>query len=400
MRNFPDFLDAYMDYAFDKFCPHTYHQWTALSLISGALERKVWINEGKITHYPNTFILLVGAPGVGKSTAITRGAAIIEKLKEENHRFKIFSGLMTQAGLCTEMNVLNSFEYNRVPIRYSSGYYYASEASDSGLQNLSGDFNATVTAMYDCADNYRKRLKAEDYNIPNPSLSLIAGSTFDFLKTLVNQNSVMGGLASRFVYVVSKERKLQSPLWGTETLKEDEITKKKLAEDLIKINQMVGPFTMQPVVLDIYNGWWETFAESYAKLNSEKIQSISTRKPTLLKKVCMLLSASERDDRVITETHITKAIGYVERVTNDNAFIISSAMMAGKTTQDATSQFILNTIGKKGDQIHTQELKRKFVSFGGDLVKYNPTLQMMWGAGMIEMPGDYVKLLVEPSESF
>ena len=406
-RNFPDFLTAYQKYAFDDFAPDMFHTWTGLSLISGVLERKVWLVEGKIIHYPNTFILLVGGPAAGKSTAIRRGVPLIERLRAEDSKdFKVFSGLMTQAGLCTEMNQrLSSYDRpnssgGSTIVQFSSGYYYVSEASDSGMQNLHGDFNATITAMYDCDDRYVKTLKIEKYDIPNPSLCVLGGSTFDFLKTLVNQSSVMGGLASRFVYVVSKERKEQESTWGTVIPEPDEEMRRLLYADLLRIHRLVGNFRIEKDVFTLYATWWKKYQQEFLSLQSERMQSIISRKPTLLKKVLMLLSASEREDLVITPAQLERAIVMVEEVTKDNNEILSSAITGNRLSQDAINQFIMRSIGREGEEMDVRIMKQKFIGYGGDISKYDATIKMLSESGMIKLEssdrGQRIKLLVNP----
>lgn len=402
-RHFQNWIDIYVDYARDGFCPDSFHLWTGLSILSGALERKVWIKEGLIQHYPNTFVLLVANPGVGKSTAIKRGTSLLEDIKLIDPNLKVMSGLMTQAGLMSEMKTFKMIDIRGKGVPMTSGYYYASEASDSGLQNLSGDFNATVTALYDCDDQYRKRLKNEEYTFPNPSLCILAGSTFDFLKNLVNQNSVMGGLASRFLYVVERERPEHVSTWGSSGLvtRSPEM-RMRLYEDLRHIHSLVGEFRIEGAAIDLYNDWHADFMKHYRAIESERMQSIMTRVPTALKKVLMLCSVAERSDLSITREHMEKAIELTESVRKDNAMIISSAIMANKSLSESLFQFLGQSLKKSGGIMSMQNLSLRYAVWGGDPTKFESTLAHMVGAGMIKREGSagstecLIRLLIDP----
>lgn len=380
-RKCNDWLTSYWMYAQDSYCPDSFHNWTGISVLSGALERKVYLSvTDSVPTYPNTFILLVGKPGTGKSTAIKRGIRFIERLrKEANAEFRIMSGLATQAGLMSEMKVWSQYTMGTEVIPYWSCYYYASEASDSGLQNLSGDFNSTITALYDCDDFYRKTLKSERIDVPNPCFNLLAGSTFDFLKTVVNQNSVMGGLASRFSYVVSDETgpKSGAGMLGGSNYKADHKLAEDLYADLVHIHGLRGKFHVERVASQIYYDWWDKFVDDFKKLNSERMESIMIRKPMLLQKIAMIMSVSNSDSLGITSQHMSKAIEMVDEVTKGNADIISSAIIANKDTQDAVSQFIMQTIKRCDGYMPLVELKKKFLGFGGDLNKYDLTMKML-----------------------
>lgn len=398
-RNFPDFLTAYLSYAEDKSRPTPFHQWVGVSVVSGALQRKVWLPEGKMMHYPNTFILLVGNPGIGKSVALSRGTGLLRKLQQEyNHEFHIMQGSMTEAGLCEEMNSVASFMYGSVVTQYSSGYFYASEASSSALQNLAGDFNATITELYDCADSFEKTLKEKQYRVPNPSLCVLAGSTFDFLKTIVNQSSVMGGLASRFIYVISqdKEQRRGDVDLGESDDSGDAEMKRLLTDDLVQINKLVGRFRITKGALAAYVSWFDSFASEYRGIESERMQAIITRKPTNLKKLMMILSASAGDSLEITQAQAERAIEMVEAVSRDSGQIISSAIIASKDGQDSVSQFILQAAKRCGGSVEISSLKKAYVTFGGDMTRYEGTIKHLVEAGMIALDSSRIKLLIEP----
>lgn len=396
-----------MEYARDAYVPDSYHLWAGLNVISGALERKVWLREDKIFIYPNTFVLLVGNPAVGKSTAITRAADLLEGMKKHYvPEFKIISGLMSQAGFCEEMNILSSMELGGEEVVYSSGYFYASEGSGSALNNFAGDFNSTITEFYDCADYYRKRLREKSYDIPRPCLNLIAGTTFEFLKKLVDQNSVLGGLASRFIYVIYKKPGLKrgETLLGSSSKKESGSTRNGLINDLACINKLKGEFKVERAALDLYDSWWnDKFVPDFHKIDSERVQSIMSRKPTLLKKVLMLLSVSGRDDLGITKDHMEKGIGIVTDVTKSNIDIIAESIMGNKFDQSAVTQFIMRAIRDNGGVISSKSLKGKFLNYGGDLNKFKNTIEMLCDSDKISIKSEggmnEIRLLVNPDEN-
>src|SRR6185437_11776638 len=72
-RNFPNWIEAYCDYAADGFVPPQFNEWAALSAVAAALERKVWLPWGDtFNFYPNLYVLCVSMPGIGKSTALNK----------------------------------------------------------------------------------------------------------------------------------------------------------------------------------------------------------------------------------------------------------------------------------------------------------------------------------------
>ena len=81
-RNFPNWLQGYLEYTKASESPTPFHFWTGVSTIAGALRRRVWIDQRYFQWTPNFYIVLVGPAGVAaKSTSLRSGMKLLEKLK-------------------------------------------------------------------------------------------------------------------------------------------------------------------------------------------------------------------------------------------------------------------------------------------------------------------------------
>jgi len=399
MRKFPNFLDAYFAYARDNFCPDSFHEWIGLSILAGALERKVWVNQGMVMHYPNIFTLLVSHPGVGKSTAIDRGVDLLEEIRETlSPDLKIIPNQITEPGLIEMMRVLSEMTFGPKIVFHSSGYFYASEASASALQNLFGDFNATITALYDCPKVFRKKLKSEKEitEIPNACFNLLAGATFDYLKNLVNEQSVMGGLASRFIYVISKDRQVREAKWD-ESIEVDEKMRQALIHDLALINKIKGRFTASTGFIESWKREQPEFDRYLIGLNSPRMESIMARKMTNLMKICMLLSVAENDRLELNESHWERGKALIEDVTKDNAFIITQAVIADKQSQNGVTQMISQALKKNGGKMNRKALQAHGLGSGNNVEAIQKTIDFMLNSGWLACDSSQnLTLLIDP----
>ena len=409
-RNFKNWIDSFLEYSKNDYVPQIFDLWTGLSTLSGALERKVWLHEGHETHYPNTFVLLVGGPGTGKSSSIRKGVRLLERLKKDvRPDMKIISGLLSQAGLCQEMKgEIQTFSHANQIHPYWSVFYYNGEGSDSGLQNLAGDFNATITALYDCEDTYRKKLKYEEYEVANPSLGLLVGTTYDFLKNLLGQTSIGGGLASRLIFAITDKENIAPDIeYKLGLLEKSEETPERqrfadaLYQDLTQINRLTGKFRAHPDAVKLYGEWHGRYCEEFNALGSERMRAMLIRKPTNLKKLLMLYSVAERDDLGITEEHVTRAILTIEAVTKDNSKVVSSAVTGDKNSQEGINQMIMQTIKKRGGDLLFRTLKAEYSRYGGDVSRFDGTVKHLVESGLVHTymaPGNNyrAKLLVDP----
>lgn len=392
-RRLNNWLETFIQYAGDDLCPDNYVRWMGLSTVAAALERKVWCIDGHRKTHPNLFVLLVGTPGAGKSQAISKAKPILYALsKETRGDFKIKEGIITQAGLCEAMEISTMSPDGSI---YSSMYCIGSEGSDSFLKNHADDFRSTACAMYDCEEFYEKTLKTKTYFIDHPVMNMVAGSTYDFLKTIVDQNSVMGGLASRFTYVIDHKPLPATSNLGTYTAPLNLEMQQSLKEDLLHIYRLRGQFRFEPSSLGLHSEWWGKHRQTVEETESERMKSLLVRKPMLLKKVMMLLSVMERDDLGVTAEHVEHAIELVDDVTKDYSKVISSALMGNKLSQEAINQVIISTLKDNHGKVPMHILRQRLIVSGVDLGKFDATLNMLVNAQMIQLLPDGVKLLVD-----
>lgn len=408
-RNFSNFLTAYFDYAKDGFCPDYFHMWTGLSILAACIERKIWMKQilksgASQVYYPNIYTFLVSHPGAGKSTAIERGVELIEELKVRQPEFKIIPTQITEPALVDLMNIRQSIQMGSTISFHSSGFFYASEASESALQNLYGSFTATLTGFYDCPKQFRKKIKGESKTseISNVCFNLLAGTTFDYLKTLVNENSVMGGFSSRIIYVIHKERPIRESEWLIEPTKSsvNSEMQEKLIEDMLWINGLTGQMKPTPGFIREWKLAQPEFDRYLISLNSPRMESLMARKFTATMKVAMLLSVSEGDDLIMTEDHWHRSVEMINAVTKDNASILTSAIIGNKNQQDGLNLYILNVLKDAKEEIPLRKLRERIMRYGADPAKINITLDSLRDVGAIgydtRSGENYVSLLVDP----
>ena len=73
-RESKDWINTYLAYTDNTEPPHLYKEWVAVSVIASALQRKVFLEWGPMTFYPNMYIILCGPSGKArKSTAMGPG---------------------------------------------------------------------------------------------------------------------------------------------------------------------------------------------------------------------------------------------------------------------------------------------------------------------------------------
>lgn len=324
-RRFPSFLDAYTDYANNGFLPPQFNVWSGLSIIAGALERRCWLPwDDTFSFYPNIYVLLVSMPGDGKSVALNKAVDLLQEVQRRGVVLHVMPNQVTEAKFIEIMGHGHTFiekvGEKELMHRQHAGYYFASEASNS-LRNVYGEFIACLTDFYDCPRTWERATKKDGKKISltNVCVNLLAGSTFDYLGKLVNDENIMGGFASRLIYVVSRNKVVvpqEFQLGGAnEKLTEERrVYREALIDDLTQIGQMVGAMRATPEFARAWETWYPEYEKKRRALESEKAQSLLARTNVNILKVAMLLSASESNDRELKLHHWERALELVSAI--------------------------------------------------------------------------------------
>ena len=173
-RNFPDWIRGFMDYASYGEAPRYMHFWTAVSVIAGALRRKVWLDEIYFRWYPNFYIIFVAPPGiVSKSTTASIGHNLLKQVEGVQYG----PDIVTWQSLVTSFaNASESFEVNGESHTMAALTLVASEfgnlldPSDKNMVDL-------FVKLWD-GEDIKKETKhsGHDY-VLNPWINLIACTT-------------------------------------------------------------------------------------------------------------------------------------------------------------------------------------------------------------------------------
>lgn len=400
-RNFGSFLEAFEAYADDSFVPPQFNTWAGLSIIASALERKVWLPwTDNYAFYPNIFVMLVALPGVGKSVSLNRAVDLIREMNNKSNRMNLIPSQVTEAKFIEVMGNSSSFQIGNKVYQQSAGFYWASEASNS-LKNIYGEFTACLTDFYDCPKFWEKATKKDDRTtLRNVCLNLLAGSTFDYLGKLVNEDEIMGGFASRILYVVHREKLVRTQAFqgGLSNQSQARLEfRKKLVDDLHQIHQMVGPFSADPEFGQAWQEWYPKFEERRQNTPSEKLQSLLARTNPNILKVSMLLSAAESDDRVLKIHHWNRARDLVENVGLEIPQIFRIAKAGDTKSQGGLTQAIV--LALEPGPLTKTALRAKLFTSGFTPAQIDQTIDYMLTNGLMRNSGfQGSKITVELTE--
>jgi len=365
VRNYSDFIEAFMSYTQYVEAPEKFLRWSAISTVAAALERKVWINfKDQISCYPNHFICLIGDPGLAKKSSSSRQAV---SLLQNVDGVTFAAAQMTTAGLIDELRTVGarkSFEYQGLAYAHSAVYLYSSEAAVTLKGDMQNMLIQNLTDLYDCGPEgwnqdaaWLKRLKNEETKIFNPCINMLACSTPVWLVDSIGKENLDSGFASRIIFVVQKGRPERS--FGWKKTPSTRGMKQKLIDDLVEINHLQGEFETTRGFKDAFDELDEKNKYFIEKNPGHLMIGYYARKLWHCLKLSQVLQASRNGALLLNRKVLEDATVMIEGLEKDmeGAFQKATMRESGKLLVRVWNA--LRSMGS--DPLPTENIRSKFI---------------------------------------
>lgn len=313
-RYLEDWLKSYLQYTQFNEAPDHFNFWSGVAAIAGALRRKVYSDQVYYRWSPNFYIILTAPSGVAtKTTAMNAAMGLLKHLPS----IHFGPDMMTWQAMLPALS--NAQEEILQP-----NNEYASQAC---LTFASGEFGtlldpqdrmmlSVLTRLWDGDDDAFTKATATmgSYTIINPWLNIIACTTPSWLADNFPPNAIGGGFTSRciFVYADKKRQLVAYPKRMAERLKGlkwmDEL-QASLIHDLEAISLLSGEYMLSPEAELFGEVWYEDLYRNPPRnLVINSFDGYLARKQGHIHKLAMVIAASYKDELIITQTDLEKAI--------------------------------------------------------------------------------------------
>lgn len=356
-RKLESWISTYAEFTQQTEAPAEFHMWTAVSTIAAALNRKCWIDMGSFNIYPSMYIIFVAPPGVAtKSTT----AGIGNSMLEETEVIKLASSSGTWQAMLDEIAECErvvTVQPGKPSITISPIHIFASELG-TFLNASDGEQVDVLTDLWDGKSKFKRRTRGSGVQeIVRPYINLLGCTTPAWLTKNAEEHFIGGGFFSRtiFVYASKKERLIPYP---TDTFNYS--LRKDLVNDLERIGEMKGEFTLDPEAKEWGAKWYvETYENTPAHIKGEKFQGYIARRQNHLHKVAMVVSASQSSSMVITKEHMIIASNMLYVAENNLKTIYDSIVTNDKVGAYKLTKQTIQRLGKSTKPLLFQELAHK-----------------------------------------
>ena len=319
-----------MAYTASMEAPDTFHFWTAVSTIAGALRRKVWFDQGHFKWLPNFYVIFVAPPGiVSKSTTMSVGMNILRDVPDVKFGPDAITWqALTMAMAGARLDVLIDGAY--LPM---SAITIAASEFGTFFNPRDADMVNVLVDLWDGRTGSWEKLTKMSGNdiIVNPWINIIACTTPAWIAGNFPDYMIGGGFTSRcvFVYAEKKRRLIAYPF--LEASISDLVEQKAaLLSDLCDIAEMAGAFTIEPEAITLGQQWYADHYENAKQaLNTPEFAGYLARKQTMVHKLAMVLSAAESSSRRIGQATLDAAIKIITSLEADMPKVFSKIGLEG-----------------------------------------------------------------------
>lgn len=338
-RRLPDFLDAYLKYTENSESPRSYHTWAGVSVVGGALQRRVWMDWGHTRIFPNQYIVLVGPSGNRKGEPLMIANKLLTKLG-----LNLVPEAITRQKLIRRMKTaFGTFPHGK-KIMLQCAICAVLEEFAVFLGQNDTNFLADLTNWYDSREAWTYDTKHEGTDeIAGVCANILASTAPDWIPVVIPSTAIGGGFTSRILFVVEhrKGRIIEDP----NIVQPDDKLFADLLHDLELIYSMVGEYKFNPEALTMYKAWYRAGEEASLKgkhaIEDVRFAGYNSRRATHVKKISMALAACRGGDLVITAEDFNRARSMMESVEKTMPAVFSTAGRSPYSTQiESVKEFI------------------------------------------------------------
>ncbi len=317
-RELPNWLDAYLEYTENSESPLTYHIWCGLSVIAGALQRRVYLRWGLgQVIYPNLYVVLVGQSGrTRKGVAIGIAKEFLKQVPGISVAPESSSGRQAMI-LAMKRAGANFQDPSDGCIKFHCAITAFSEELSVFLGQGDIAYLSNLTDWYDSKDDWEYETVGRGKDtLQGLCLNLMGGTAPDWIQSMIPGEALGGGFTSRIIFVVEEvKRKLVPEHFITPAEYE---LQRKLLIDLERIGQLAGEIHFEPAAKQLYVDWYieqdTALSAGNPAISDTRFAGYCERRATHLRKLMLICCASRGDDLTIREADFHKAMKLLKQV--------------------------------------------------------------------------------------
>lgn len=315
-RELKCWLDSYLQYTERSESPTSYHTWCGLSVIAGALQRRIYLKWGLgQTIFPNLYVVLIGPSGrTRKGVSIGIAKDFLKSVPGLTVAPESSSGRQAMI-LAMKRASVNFKDPTDGKIKFHCSITAFSEELSVFLGQGDIAYLSNLTDWYDSKDDWEYETvgRGKD-SLQGLCLNLMGATAPDWIQSMIPPEAVGGGFTSRVIFIVEEHKKHTVPEYF-QTQEEVEM-RGMLTRDLERISKLAGEVTFSPAAKQLYVDWYihedGELAAGNPAIEDTRFAGYCERRSTHIRKLMLICTASRSDKLIIEEEDFYKAKGLLE----------------------------------------------------------------------------------------
>jgi hypothetical protein len=358
-----------------------FHFFSACCILGAVLNNKVYIHRGDPDLlpklFPNPWIILLAPPGRGHKTSTINLS--INCLQAACPEVRILADKLTPESLVKALSEPQGDEVIRIGPRDATGLIKAPELSVFfGKQQYNTGLVSLITDLYDYREEWvSETIMRGKMVLKHNVISILGGSTPDWLQTMLPQDAFTGGFMSRFIIVEMPPNYLRRRAFVT---KPKGITWEDLVKGLSYFKEIKGEVKWTQNGLKTYVDYYESLLptgdvqrDAYQERESEQIL-----------KLAMLLAISEHKMKVDSRhmSQARKILNFLMKETEPRIERLTThpRMKLVQEIQDILR--VITTIDRKS------LLRKVYRSLEHGETQFQEAIRILTMTGIIELQGN------------
>lgn len=365
-----NFLKKFCILLEDTEVPRTFAVWCGISSLLAMLERRVWIEQGIYTIYPNFYFVLIAGSGQKKSTAINLTDKLLRRVDPGP---KIIAQMITPEGLINSIKIVRTDNDETSTQETCGGIIIADElVTLIDRRTIEKGLGKVLTTLYDCKDVFEyQTVSRGTERLHGSYLSLLGGTTVELLKDSIPLQAVGGGLTSRMVFIY--DNSTPDPVPWVEYNEEHTKITEQLVHYLERLTSLQGPITVTPDARVFYENDYRELYNSDMRKNPY-LRGYANRRHAHLFKVAIAVMVAERPDLTLTIQHLKGAKIILEEAEGHMEHIME---MITATDIGTSTKHVLAYIASEGSVTRSDIVRRFGHRFDAlEITKIIDTLSM------------------------
>jgi len=343
-RRLNDWLESYIQYCSGHEAPTIFHQWTGLSILSGAVRRNVWVDRGYYTLYPNLYVILVATSGRLRKSAAT---GIGQNLLKDVPDIQVIHERVTMEALveCLDRRIDGAPD--------GTAFIYAPEFTVllGGDDPNSKRLIAFLVSVYEGKDTWEyTTITRGRRKLSNVLLTILGATTPEWMAN-IPRDAIGGGLIPGRVILVPGKDRQKNVAWPfiSQDMKQ---MREELRRDLVDISLKRGELEVTPAARKLFSDWYDTIREP----DDVRIANFVERIHDHVLKVAVLLSLARGDSLALQVKEMQEAITMLQEIEKQMPGILTHF---GTSEHAQDMERVLNQLRQAGGSISHSALLSK-----------------------------------------